>query len=74
MGEVVDFDGETTLPIEPDRVLKGAVGEVKEALVLGWDNDGVFYMASSMPDIGRILVLLEIARRQAVDHVMEEDP
>lgn len=38
----------TTLNIPPDRVLDGAKGQLNEVLLLGWDKDGMPYVATSI--------------------------
>ena len=63
MGEVVLLNCETRLPIPPDRVLEGAVGQIPEVcLVLGWDSNNELYAASSINDRAQLLWLIERAR------------
>lgn len=52
----------TTLGIDPDKILKAAIGEVNPVLIVGDDQEGLLYMASSVADKGEILLLLERAR------------
>lgn len=56
---VVPFTGKTTLDIDPDGVLEGAKGELEQVLVLGFDEDGEYYFASSTSNIGTLLRLIE---------------
>jgi hypothetical protein len=62
MGEVVELGCETTLEIPPDKVLKAAVGNLDQVLVLGYDKNGDEYFASSMPNMAHILWLMERLR------------
>lgn len=59
MGEVVDLPCITTLDIEPDKVLNGAVGELSTAIVIGYEHDGGEYFASSITNRAEILWLVE---------------
>lgn len=52
----------TTHDIDPDKILKAAIGEVNPVLIVGDDQEGSLYMASSVADKGEILLLLERAR------------
>lgn len=66
--KVLWFNGETKLPIPCDRVLNGAVGKLKECVLVGLDNDGKLYIASSEPYLPDILWLLERARKEVLRH------
>lgn len=52
----------TTICIDPDKILKAAIGEVNPVLIIGDDKEGLLYMASSVANKGEILLLLERAR------------
>jgi hypothetical protein len=63
MGDVVILPVETTLDLPLDRILDGALAaELNDCLLMGYDKDGQFYMASMTTDAGAMLVLLERAR------------
>lgn len=63
MGNVVVLQVETTLDLPLDRILDGArEKEVTDCLLLAYDKDGAFYMASQTCDAGTLLILLERAR------------
>jgi len=54
--------------IEAVNVINESVGEeLKVALVLGRTHDDEFYFASTTPDMGKILILLERAKRDIID-------
>lgn len=67
---VIPFPGTTTLDINPNAVLKGAIDQLKMGMVIGYDNDGEFYIAvstGSAPEISWLLTqaqsaLLKLAR------------
>lgn len=61
--EILRFNGITTLPIDPDQVLEQAAGKLERVLVLGFDKEtSEFYAASSHPDGGTTLWLLEACK------------
>ena len=63
MGEVVDGNFSTSLDLSPESVLIGAINNgVKDVLVLGYDCDGQFYIASSTGYAPDLLMLVELAR------------
>lgn len=59
MSDIIPFPGSTTLNIDPRQVLEGALkANLKEAIVIGTDENGYFYLASSegrAPDINWLL-------------------
>lgn len=63
MGEVVEANFITTLPIPADRVIEASTGwGLKEVVIIGFDGDGELRFMSSMPDTGDILYWLEKAK------------
>lgn len=62
MGDVVEFDGVTTLPIHPDKVLSGAVGKLQSVILAGYAADGSIYVAGTHSEVGENLLLLERAK------------
>ena len=53
----------TKLNLPTDRVLENAKGECTEGVViLGWDNEGELYFASSIADGGTVMWLMELAK------------
>jgi hypothetical protein len=68
MGEVIEFNGITTLPLPPSKVLEKAGEEdLEQVLVLGWDKDGGLYIATSDPSLPSVFYLLK-----CVDHYLME--
>ncbi len=55
----------TRLDIPPERVLRAALEKgVTGVVVLGYDEDGDFYFASSKADGGDVLWLLALAQKR----------
>lgn len=63
-----DFNGITRLDLDPDRVLDKAKGQLQGVVVLGFDQDGGFYAASSYADGGDLLWLLELCKHRLMEH------
>lgn len=62
MTNVVQFPGETTLDIDPERILEGAKGKLESVLVVGFTKDGEDYFASSSADAADAIFHLERAK------------
>lgn len=62
MSKIIPLNETTTMDIPPDRVLENAVGKLKSVIVLGYDQDGYEYFASSTSEYGDLLLLLERAK------------
>jgi hypothetical protein len=67
MGEVVTGGFITRLDCPPERVLEAAIGKVTDAIVIGWDNDGEFYFASSKAGGPEVLWLLKLAEKKLLE-------
>lgn len=65
--KVVHLNINTTLPIDPQRVLSGASGKLQDVVVVGRETDGGFYFASSMPDAAEVLWLLKLGEKMLFD-------
>lgn len=60
MGEVVELPTTTYLDIPVERVIRGAAAaKLQSVVVMGWDENGEIYAASSIADGGRVLWLME---------------
>jgi hypothetical protein len=66
-GNVVILGGKTTLPIPPDRVLKGALGELESVIVIGHAKDGTEWHASSISDKGDLLFMVERFKKDLLE-------
>ena len=65
---VIPLGGVTRLDIPTDRVLEAAKGHCSEGvIVIGWDDDGSLYFASSMADGGEVLWLLEMCKKRLLE-------
>jgi len=61
---VIPLGNITRLDLPTDRVLDSAKGNCSDGVVvLGFDNDGDLYFASSIADGGSVIWLLEQAKR-----------
>jgi hypothetical protein len=63
---VVELDVVTTLDIPAERVLRNAAG-ITTAVVLGYNEDGSFYFASSVADGAEVLWLLKLAEKRLLE-------
>ena len=69
---VIPLGNITSLDLPTDRVLDAAKGECSDGVViLGFDNEGQLYLASSIADGGRVIWLLEQAKRALLE--VEDD-
>lgn len=65
MGEVVELDVQTSLPIPSEKLLQKAIDNgVTNVVIIGYDPDGKFYIASSDASCGDVLWLLEVAKKR----------
>jgi hypothetical protein len=70
MDKVTKFRGITTVDIPADTVLESAVGKLTGVVVVGWDEDGELYFASSYGARGETLWLLEKAKLELLSLAM----
>lgn len=59
MSKVVPIGCITSLDVPVDRVLDAAKEQLEGCVLMGWDNDGELYFASTYADGGTILWLME---------------
>ena len=70
---VIELPVITRLDIPPERILKRAKkADLREVVVVGVDNDGEFYFASSVADGGSVLWLFEKAKKELLE-VFDDD-
>lgn len=74
MSNVLHWRGITRHRIPPDQLLAKALGECETVLILGYDKQGEFYFASSEPDGGSVLWLLEWAKKELLKTAEEMSP
>ena len=60
---VVYFTGNTSLDIDPDRVLKHHIGELDSVLILGVNKNGEHVYASSSANAEKIVFELERCKK-----------
>ena len=60
---VIELDGETTLDIPVERVISGALEkDLETVIVLGWNEEGEMYLASSTGSRPNMYYLLDSAK------------
>lgn len=65
--DVVRFPGITRFDLDPDVVLKEAIGKLEGVVITGFDKEGNSYFASSYSDGGNTLWLLEICKKALLE-------
>lgn len=73
MSNVIDFNGQTVLDINPDKVLSSAIGELEGCVIIGYTKDGYEYFASSYGNQETQLWLCERFKKQVLEMVEEDD-
>jgi hypothetical protein len=67
-GDVIPLGNITRLDLPTERVLDGAKGRCTDGVVvLGFDDDGDFYFASSIADGGSVIWLMEMAKKKLLE-------
>ena len=69
MSNVLEFKGNTLLPIDPDKVLNEAVGKLENVLVIGIGKDGELYLSSDNSSVAENLLLLKRAERFLMEFI-----
>jgi len=67
MGKVIPLGCVTKLELPVDRVLEAAKEQLEGVVILGYDNDGNSYFASTYADGGDVLWLLEKCKKALLD-------
>lgn len=67
MGKVIPLGNITTLDIPVDTVLEQAKENMASVLLIGFDNDGELYFASTMADGGEVMWLIEMAKKRLLE-------
>ena len=74
MGEVVELDVDTTLPVPSDRLLQAAIdADVRDVVLIGYDADGKLWFSSADPDVGHVMWQLELAKRFLLNNYAGDD-
>ncbi len=60
MPNVIPFNAFTRNDVDPDIVLEGAKGQLKQVLVLGVCENGDLYAAASTADKGKLLYAAKV--------------
>ncbi|MCP4410063.1 MAG: hypothetical protein GY807_20430 [Gammaproteobacteria bacterium] len=68
MSNVIPLGGITKLDLPTDRVLEQAKDHCSGGVVvMGFDDDGGLYFASSIADGGSVIWLLELAKKRLME-------
>ena len=67
MEKIIPIGGVTKLDLPVDRILENAKGQMEGIVLIGFDNDGELYAASSYADGGTIMWLLEMCKQKMLD-------
>ncbi|GJM01945.1 MAG: hypothetical protein DHS20C08_04460 [Rhodomicrobium sp.] len=73
MGDVIELGIPTKGPIEPDKVLEAHIGDCSEVLILGYNNEGDFFAASSTGDLKESLWLIETFKAKIIADYLEAE-
>lgn len=71
MSNIVEFTGVSRLNTPADRLLDAAKGKLERVVIVGYDNNGAEYFASSVADGGDCLWLLERCKKKLLDKAEE---
>ena len=69
MAKLINFpiglnEGDSRLDFDPDEALTGAVGLLKEVVIVGYEADGSLYFASTRANAPDVLWLLKQAEQR----------
>lgn len=64
---IVIWRGVTKHDLPPDRVLENAKEKLKSVVIMGWDQDGNIYFASSLADGADVMWLMEWAKKKLLE-------
>ena len=72
MADIINFPGDTRLDIHPDKILEGAVGELVDVLILGYNADGFFEVRSSGTNKADLLMMAELFKFKLMNGDFDE--
>jgi hypothetical protein len=68
MADIVNFTGVTRLDVPVERVIEDAKATcLGHVVIIGYDEDGDMYFASSYADGGNVIWLLEQAKKSLLE-------
>lgn len=67
MSNVIRLPCVTSLDLDPEVILDGAAGRLKTVVILGYDQDGEEYFASSVADGGTVIWLMEKCKKALLE-------
>ena len=72
MSKVIPFTGLTKLDLPVERVLEEAKQYMTGVVLIGYDNEGCHYFASTFADGGEVLWLLEKCKQTLMEVSSDE--
>lgn len=67
MSNVIQLGCITRLDLPVDRVLESAKDQLQSVVLIGYDNDGQLYFASTIADGGTVMWLLEMCKKKLLE-------
>ena len=67
MGKIIPLGGITKLDLPIGRVLESAKERLEGVVLMGYDNEGELYFASTYADGGEVLWLMENCKKQLLE-------
>lgn len=72
MSDVTNLHSETIMDLPPEKVLRSAIENVPETVVvIGYDEDGDIYFASTTSDLPEVLWLIERGKQRLMEMAEE---
>lgn len=73
MSNILNFDGITTLDLDPDMVLQNNIGKLEGFVLVGYTTSGKEYLCTTYGDTPTILWLLERAKKQILENADDDE-
>ena len=67
MSNVIRLPCVTSLDLDADVILEGAMGKLKSVVIMGYDENGEEYFASSVADGGTVIWLMERMKKALLE-------
>lgn len=73
MSNIINLGTEWFGKVNPDGVLRGAVGELSEVIVIGKTKEGNLYVAMSEPELHKQAFLLDLAKYEVIKQAIGDE-
>lgn len=71
--KIVEFPGITRLDLPVDRVLEGGKDQLESVVIIGYDNNGEEYFASTIASGPEVLWLLERCKQRLLTVELDDE-